>query len=141
MRDKYFKPKKGIVVDGSTSGNPGVSKYRGLDLESGKILFEKEIGHSTNNVTEFIALVHGLAYVKKLKLDLIVYSDSQTAIAWVKYKKCNSKITLSAKTEESICLYTRAEVWLRDNEVLVNKDYDKWKTRFWLENPADYGNK
>ena len=80
-----MKPTKGIAVDGSTSGNPGLSEYRGVDLETGKVIFYKKIGVATNNITEFIALCH--AVLLSLGKETTIYTDSQTAISWLKKKQ------------------------------------------------------
>lgn len=125
------KPTKRIVVDGSTRGNPGPSFYKLVDLQTNKVIFDSEcIGITTNNVTEFIALCHAIYYVDKNKLDIPIYSDSQTAISWVKNKKVNSScVNLSDRIK-------KAEKYLSSiNEVNI----DKWHTSIWGENPADFG--
>ena len=134
-------PKKGIVVDGSTMGNPGLSEYRGLDLETGEIVFKQNIGITTNNICEFLALVHALAHAKKNGLGVYVYSDSQTAISWVKNRKCNSSLECNNNTKYAYDLVNRAERWLRVNHHSVKGIYLKWETKSWGENPADYGRK
>lgn len=133
------KPKKGIVVDAATSGNPGISQYRGFDLETQKVVFSNMIGYATNNITEFLALVHGLAYSKQKSEPVKVYSDSITAISWVKNKRCNSSLSTSEKTKKAIELVARAENWLKENIVEKEIDFDKWESMIWGENPADYG--
>lgn len=135
----FEKPKKGIVVDAATSGNPGISQYRGMDLSTGEIVFSKMIGYATNNITEFLALVHGVAYSRKQDEPVKVYSDSITAISWVKNRRCNSYLAASEKTKTAIELVNRAEKWLRENKVEQEVDFDKWESMIWGENPADYG--
>lgn len=134
-----MKPIKGIVVDASTLGNPGESEYKGICLESGEILFEKKIGHSTNNITEFIALVHALSYVKKNNDNRIVFSDSKTALAWVRDKKVNSKLVSTENTKSSLELMERALKWLISEGNIP--EHKKWETDAWGENPADFGRK
>ena len=85
-----MKPTKGICVDAGTIGNPGLCFYRGLDLETGKLLFEADVGMATNNIAEFLACIHAIHYLKKNKLNLDIYTDSLTAIAWVRKKKIKS---------------------------------------------------
>jgi len=85
------KPIRGICVDGGTEGNPGPCFYRGVDLETGEILFEEHLGIGTNNVAEFLGAVHAIHYIRKNKIkDMPVYSDSVTAIAWVRNKQHKS---------------------------------------------------
>ena len=56
---------------------------------------------------EFLAIVHGLAYAQKQGFkDFIVFSDSQTAIAWVNRLKCNSG--LKNRDKEQIKYYSKS---------------------------------
>ena len=90
-----------ISVDAASSGNPGIMEYQGVDTKSKKILFKQgPFKEATNNIGEFLALVHGLAFLKKLKSSQIIYSDSITAISWVKKKKCQTKLTQSENNKE-----------------------------------------
>lgn len=129
-----------IAVDAASSGNPGRMEYRGVDTQTKKVLFH--IGpfeRGTNNIGEFLALVHGLAFLKQQKSDRIIYSDSQTAIGWVKKKKCNTKLKSSPKTKELFELVARAEDWLKKNAYTT--PIAKWETKVWGEIPADFGRK
>ena len=76
-------PTMGIVVDAEVSGNPGLGSYRGMDLATGEILFQSKKMYLTNNLCEFLALVHGLMYCQKNRKHNRVFSDSVTAISWV----------------------------------------------------------
>jgi len=134
------KPDYAIIVDAATSGNPGLSKYRGIIYPEKKVLFEKSIGYSTNNVTEFIALIHGLAYSIENGLNAPVYTDSKTAIAWIK-SGINTSLKPSPKTKIANELLRRAKLYREKIRVKENIDYYLWETREWGENPADYGNK
>ena len=85
-----------ICVDAASSGNPGIMEYQGVEMLTKKVLFKKgPYKNATNNIGEFLALVHGIAYLEKTKKSKIIYSDSKTAISWVKKKKC--KTTLKKK--------------------------------------------
>lgn len=142
-------PKKGIVVDGSTRGNPGPSEYRGLDLETGEILFYKKIGVSTNNVTEFIAVSHALLYCIEKNIKTTIYTDSQTALSWLKKGKCNSNLPFNDRTRKSLDFINRIESKLKDYDVKFDGlDLNcegiiitKWYTSEYGEIPADFGNK
>ena len=96
--------------------------------------------HGTNNIGEFLALVHAIAHAKKENLTTIVYSDSVTAIAWVRNKKHNTTLARSAGTEYAWKLLDRAEAWLKANSY-PNVTVVKWPTKEWGEIPADYGRK
>jgi ribonuclease HI len=129
-----------ICVDAACSGNPGVLEYRGVDTRSGAELFK--IGpypEGTVNLGEFLAIVHALAYLKQRNSDWPVYSDSRTAISWIRKKAVNTKLEPSAKNRELFILVERALNWLMNNS-WPNKIL-KWETRYWGEIPADFGRK
>ncbi|MEJ2585517.1 MAG: ribonuclease H family protein [Robiginitalea sp.] len=129
-----------IAVDAASSGNPGVMEYQGVDTRTGKKLFAQgPFPEGTNNIGEFLAIVHGLAYLKKRNSNRVIYSDSRTAIGWVRKKKCNTRLKESEKSRELFDLVRRAENWLRNNSYTT--PVVKWETRAWGEIPADFGRK
>jgi ribonuclease HI len=129
-----------ISVDAASSGNPGKMEYRGVDTKSKKEIFKQgPFEEGTNNIGEFLALVHGLAFLKKKKSDRIIYTDSRTAMSWVKKKTCNSKLVKSKKNKSLFELVERAEYWLNNNN--FNTVIVKWETKAWGEIPADFGRK
>jgi len=112
----------------------------GVDTQTQRQLFHQgPFDQATNNVGEFLALVHGLAFLKKEKSDRIIYSDSRTAIGWVKKKKCNTKLKKTTKNEVIFELISRAELWLKNNS--YSSFIVKWETKAWGEIPADFGRK
>lgn len=133
-----MKPTKGICVDGSSRGNPGIAGYQAVDIETGKELFKVNIGISTNNIAEFIGLVHAISYARKNGYDAI-YSDSQTAIAWVRNRKAKSTLVMNDKTKKSIEYVERSEKYLQTLEPGFFKLINKWETKLWGENQADFG--
>lgn len=129
-----------LSVDAACSGNPGKMEYRGVWTATGEELFRMgPFEGATNNIGEFLAIVHGLAWLKKQNLAMPIYSDSMTAQAWIRQKKCKSKLEPTAKNVAVFELVTRAEKWLSENK------YDtkilKWQTDLWGEIPADFGRK
>lgn len=126
------KPIRAICIDGGTEGNPGPCFYRGVDLESGEVLFEEHLGMGTNNIAEFLAAVHAIHYVRKHKIDLDIYSDSVTAIAWVRNKQ--HKSTFSGDVSERM---DKACEYLKNKNIIIKK----WLTKEWGEIPADFGRK
>lgn len=129
-----------IAVDAASSGNPGIMEYRGVDTKTKKQLFiQGPFEEGTNNIGEFLAIVHGLAFLKKNNSDRILYTDSKTAISWVKKKTCNSKLTPNNKNKILFELIERAEHWLKTNT--YNTVIVKWETKAWGEIPADFGRK
>lgn len=127
-----MKPNKGIAVDGGCSGNPGKAYYKGVDLETGEVLFNVDIGIATNNIAEFMACCHALYYVKSKDLNLPIYSDSNTAIAWVKNKRANTTFTLG---DISMRIDKANEFLQTLDRTIINK----WDTKSWGEIPADFG--
>ena len=129
-----------ISVDAASSGNPGVMEYRGVDTKTKKQLFiQGPFQEGTNNIGEFLALVHGLAILKKNNSNRILYTDSKIAMSWVKKKMCNTKLERNTKNKPVFDLIDRALDWLKNNTystVIV-----KWETKAWGEIPADFGRK
>jgi len=129
-----------IAVDAASSGNPGIMEYRGVDTQTHKQLFHQgPFLQGTNNVGEFLALVHGLAYLKQQKSDRNIYSDSRIAMGWVKKKKCNTKLKRTSKNQALFELISRAETWLKNTTYTTT--ILKWETKAWGEIPADFGRK
>ena len=129
-----------IAVDAASSGNPGRMEYQGVDTQTGKLLFHQgPFAQGTNNVGEFLALVHGLAYLKKEGSDRAIYSDSRIAMGWVRKKKCGTKLAPHSSNKILFELIARAESWLRDNT--YKTPVVKWETKAWGEIPADFGRK
>lgn len=129
-----------LAVDAACSGNPGVLEYQGVHAGTGRVIFRMgPYPEGTVNLGEFLALVHGLAHLKKKGSIVPVYSDSKTAISWVKKKKVNTKLERKPINENLFQLVDRALIWLHNNSYpnLILK----WETKFWGEIPADFGRK
>jgi len=129
-----------IAVDAASSGNPGKMEYRGVDTQTHQQLFyQGPFEQGTNNVGEFLALVHGLAHLKKINSDRAIYSDSKIAMGWVQRKKCNTKLKHTQKNNSLFELIFRAETWLKTHTYTTQ--VLKWETKAWGEIPADFGRK
>lgn len=129
-----------IAVDAASSGNPGVMEYQGVNTQTGKLLFRQgPFVEGTNNIGEFLAIVHGLAYLKQRKSDRIIYTDSKTAISWVRRKNCNTKLIETPKNQHLFDVVRRAVDWLKTHS--YNTPIVKWETKAWGEIPADFGRK
>ncbi len=128
-----------LAVDAACSGNPGPMEYRGVYLATGEEIFRFGPIRGTNNIGEFLAIVHGLALLKQRELQIPIYSDSVNAIAWIKQKKCKTKLEQNSETAEVFEMIRRAEKWLRENSFRV--PILKWDTKKWGEIPADFGRK
>lgn len=129
-----------IAVDAACSGNPGVMEYRGVMTETGREIFHVgPFQYATNNIGEFLAIVHGLALLKKADNPMPIYSDSVNAMAWVKAKKCRTRLERTEANIEVFNMIGRAELWLQNN--LYTTEIIKWNTEKWGEIPADFGRK
>lgn len=128
-----------LAVDAACSGNPGKMEYRGVHIASGQEIFHFGPIYGTNNIGEFLAIVHALALMKQKGWDMPVYSDSVNAQIWVRQKKCKTKLERTPKTEKVFELIERAEKWLAENTPSVQ--ILKWETDRWGEIPADFGRK
>lgn len=129
-----------LSVDAACSGNPGKLEYQGVFTETETRVFKVgPFPEGTVNIGEFLALVHALAYLKKHQLEMPVYSDSRTAISWVRKKQIRTKLQRTEKTAKLFELVDRALIWLHENT--YSTPILKWETRIWGEIPADFGRK
>ena len=129
-----------LSVDAACSGNPGVMEYRGVYSRTGEEIFRQgPFKEGTNNIGEFLALVHGLAFLKQKNSPLPIYTDSRTALAWLKSKKAKTLLEKNEKNAVLFDLLARAEIWLKNNEYTTR--VLKWETSVWGEIPADFGRK
>ena len=131
--------KQALCVDAACSGNPGPMEYRGVHIPSGKEVFRFGPIQGTNNIGEFLAIVHELALMQQKNISMPIYSDSVSGMAWVRNRKSKTTVSRTAQTEQALDLVARAENWLRTNQVQV--PILKWDTENWGEIPADFGRK
>lgn len=129
-----------LSVDAACKGNPGILEYRGVDTRSGAELFRQgPFPEGTVNLGEFLAIVHALALLTKIDSDWPIYTDSRTAIAWVKAKRIKTNLVPGAKNKQLFQLIDRAVTWLKTNPYI--NPILKWETAYWGEIPADFGRK
>ena len=113
------------AVDAACSGNPGKMEYQGIDLATGQQVFHFGPVHGTNNIGEFLAIVHALALQQNQGICKTIYSDSYNAILWVNKKRCKTTLPHTDETEQ-----------LHYQNPII-----KWETSQWGEIPADFGRK
>ena len=129
-----------LAVDAACSGNPGTLEFRGVVADTGSPVFRRgPYRRGTNNIGEFLAIVLGLAYLKANRLPWALYSDSKTAISWVRQRQCKTKLDWNTQNQELLTAVRAAEKWLHDN-TWTTPIY-KWDTEAWGEIPADFGRK
>jgi ribonuclease HI/probable phosphoglycerate mutase len=76
-----------VYTDGAARGNPGPAAFAYIiNLEDGRIVRDKGlIGHATNNVAEYTALIRALERAAELGVsDLSVNSDSELLVKQMK---------------------------------------------------------
>ncbi|MBR4391024.1 MAG: ribonuclease H family protein [Bacteroidales bacterium] len=142
-----------IAVDAACSGNPGKMEYQGVFVDFGTQpvtsvnLFKSPVfENGTNNIGEFLAIVHALAWQKQKRTQYPIYSDSVNAQKWVREKQCKTKLQPNEKNAYLFELVERAETWLHENDDWLKENAAvipvlKWKTEIWGEIPADFGRK
>lgn len=129
-----------IAVDAACSGNPGPMEYRGVYVRTGQVLFKVgPMEQGTNNIGEFLAIVHGMAMLEKQGLRMPLYSDSVNAQIWVRQGFCKTTLQENEVNAPIFDLIRRAESWLRTHSFRV--PIYKWETKQWGEIPADFGRK
>lgn len=130
-----------IAVDAACSRNPGPVEYRGVNVRTGEVIFHVgPLEDGTNNVGEFLALVHALALLKKEgRPDVTVYSDSRTAQSWVRNRHSKTMLAPTPRNKRILELLDRANAWLAANSWA--NPIVKWDTERWGEIPADFGRK
>lgn len=130
-----------ICVDAACSGSPGKLEYRGVITETGEQIFHAgPYEQGTNNVGEFLAIVHALTWQFKHNSHTPIYSDSENAISWVMNGVCKTNLKHTPKNALLFALIHSAENWLAENELPEDKIL-KWDTELWGEIPADFGRK
>ncbi len=140
LREEEVNPQS-WAVDAACSGNPGPMEYRGVYVADGSEIFHKAFPLGTNNIGEFLAIVHALALAKKMgKESLPIYTDSNLAIGWIQKGQCRTKLPQTEETKTLFQTIRRAETWLAQNNDWKNPLL-KWETDRWGEIPADFGRK
>lgn len=131
--------RQAFAVDAACSGNPGQMEYRGVYLGDMEEKFHFGPVFGTNNIGEFLAIVHALALLKQNGLDWPIYSDSRNAILWIRQKRCKTKLECDERTAVLFETIRRAERWLETNK--YSNRIIKWDTDRFGEIPADFGRK
>ncbi len=130
-----------IAVDAACAGNPGPMEYRGVRVATGEQLFRVgPLQDATNNIGEYLAIIHAAAMLKKLgDTKTKIYTDSRTALAWIRAGHARSKIVATPANAYARQLLSRADTWLAHNSIA--NPIEKWNTELWGEIPADFGRK
>lgn len=129
-----------IAVDGAWNNTTGLVEYQGVYLKTYEVLFHVgPLEDGTINMVEFLAIVHAMALCKQMHSKVPIYSDSKTALSWIRDKKARTDHSPSEQNKKLFEMLARAEKWLQNNE--CDNPILKWETKAWGENPADFGRK
>lgn len=130
----------GWAVDASCLGNPGVMEYQGVELKTGRVLFRVgPFDDATNNIGEFLAIVHALSLMAREGQWHTIYSDSVSGMAWVRNRKVKTQLAPTLRNKRVFELLARALAWLNTHTYPCR--ILKWQTELWGEIPADFGRK
>lgn len=129
------RPVSGIATDGAHSAKERLTRFRAVDLFSGKELLCESVGNWTNNIGEFLGIIAAVKYIlEHPEAPRIIYSDSITAVTWYQNRRTASSRHCPA--------LLKAEIFLKAmEERLKNIRVEHWDNRLWGEIPADFGNK
>lgn len=130
-----------IAVDGACARNPGPMEYRGVRVATGEELFRiGPMAGGTNNIAEYLAIIHCAALLHRQgDYSTPIYSDSRTALSWIRKRASNTKIVPTAENSRVREVLERANRWIAANEIV--NPLLKWDTDNWGEIPADFGRK
>lgn len=145
METLLQKPKDYIAVDGgcANTGNGWVWYYRGIlirnwEVNKWEIIFEKELPQTSNNLTEYLAILEAMRWRKKNNMKIAIYSDSTVAISRVRKWSHNCGQLPMWKHAKS---YTeKLENWRNKSKAPFEEIYQRF-TKKWWDIPADYGKK
>ena len=129
-----------IAVDAAYSSATHILEYQGVWVKNRKRIFYKKLIGGTNNIGEFLAIVHALALMKQKNKIVPLYTDSLTAYNWVMKKKVATTLEQTPENKQLFQIIDRAVNWLKNNNLSQFKIL-KWDTEKWGEIPADFGNK
>ena len=129
-----------VSVDAAWNSSNGLMEYQGVETGTGKLLFKQgPFQDATNNIGEFLAIVHAAVFLRKINSTIPIYTDSKTALSWIKKKKANTQLAGTKNNENLFEVIARAEKWLNDNT--IENQILKWETKAWGEIIADFGRK
>ena len=119
-----------LMVDGAARGNPGPAGCGAVILDENSVVvreLSRYLGHTTNNVAEYEALLMGLEVLVELNRNrIVVQSDSQLLV-----RQLNGEYRV--KDEKLKVLYQRATSLLRQFSayriVHVRREFNKLADR------------
>ena len=133
--------KNSINCDGSYSSSTKIMEFRIQETDSKKLILTKSYSGGTNNLAEFLGLVNSMSYLSKnsLNRDKTIYTDSKTALAWVRNGKVNT--TYDLESNQMLQQDIEEALLFLSGVKLHTFTIRKWDTRNWGEILSDFGRK
>lgn len=130
-----------LAVDAACSKNPGPVEYQGVWVRTGERIFHAgPFDGGTNNIGEYLALVHGLALLHQQgRHNTPIYTDSKTARSWVRNLQPKTSLKPTPQNAHLFEMIRRATIWLQNHD--ITNPILTWDTQEWGEIPADFGRK
>lgn len=108
---------KKIITYSKSNTKSRKMEYKAFNEETQKWIFQKKYtGYCTQNISDFISIVHALHYCNENSLDSPIYNNNKIAINWANNKKTNTQLFKNNENKEIFQLYENALVWLKQNE-------------------------
>ncbi len=121
-------------------------EYRGVELNTRKEVFRSPIYPvGTNNLGEFLAIYEAIRYIENLekkkskKKYECIFSDSETALAWMRSKKIKTTLEYTEETKELLEKVQEALTRVKTHD--FNIPIRKRETDVRGEIPADFDRK
>lgn len=145
METQLRIPKDYIAVDGWCANTSWwwVWYYRGIlikngEVNNGKVIFEKEFPQTSNNLTEYLAILEAMRWRMKNDPKIAIYSDSTVAIWWV--RKWGHNCSQLPMWQHAKSYTEKLENWRNKSKAPFENIYQRF-TKKWWDIPADYGKK
>lgn len=106
---------QGVFVNCKCEDNPGIAKFQLYDLNLKKVLTVSDNFYCSNDLTEFLGLVNSIYYCFHNNHEHL-FSNSETAISWIRKKKYRSNLIRTKETEITWDKINKALKWLKTLE-------------------------
>jgi ribonuclease HI len=126
-------------TDGASRGNPGPSSYSFLVIHNGSIIHQESgfLGVTTNNVAEYMAVIHGLSWLAHTTGGPVdIFSDSELVMRQLSGTYAVKKphlaslfrdVSVLAGKFESVTYHSvrRENQYIRQADKLCNEELDR----------------
>lgn len=145
MKTLLQKPTDYIAVDGWCANTwwGWVGYYRWIlikngEVNNGKVIFEKEFPQTSNNLTEYLAILEAMRWRSKNDPKIPIYSDSSVALSRV--RKWGHNCWQLPMRQHAKSYTEKLENWRNKSKAPFENIYQRFTKKRW-DIPADYGKK